>query len=127
MSYQFSDLFARVDGRSSFSVQLALATGQPVSWQRGGGAEGVAASFVLRRFTDARVVTVPNQAQLDELAQRFPGTLTKILCAPGERLSDHDQDVGSYRYCIINLAAPQRDTLHARFAEAEALLQFHFE
>ncbi len=127
MSYQFSDLFQRVDGLSSFSVQLALATGQPVHWLAGCGPEKFAASFVLRRFSDARVVAVPNSAQLDEVAQRFPGTQVKVLCSAGERLSEHDQDVGSYRYCIINMAAPEREILHARFAAAEQILQFRFE
>ena len=126
MSYQFSDLFARVDGMSSFAVQLALATGQRVHWPRGGGPDQVAASFVLRRFTDARVVATPEPADVVEIERRFPGAHVVILCAPGQRLSERDQDIGSYRYCIINLAAPSRDTLHARFAEVEALLPFRF-
>ena len=126
MSYQFSDLFERVDGMSSFAVQLALATGRPVAWPRGGGPDRAAASFVMRRFTDARVLAVPQAPELAALAQRVPGAHVKILCAPGERLSDHDQDVGSYRYCIINLAAPSAEELHARYAEAEKLLAFRF-
>lgn len=126
MSYQFSDLFERVDGMSSFSAQLALATGRPVAWPRGGGPERAAASFVMRRFTDAQVLAVPQAAQLAEIAQRVPGAHIKILCAPGERLSDHDQDVGSYRYCITNLAAPSREELHARYALVEQLLPFRF-
>ena len=126
MSYQFSDLFARVDGKSSFAVQLALATGQPVHWPRGGGADRVAASFVMRRFTDARVLRVPQARELAAVEREVPGALVKILCAPGERLSDHDQDVGSYRYCIVNLAAPSREQLHARYAVVEKLLPFGF-
>lgn len=126
MSYQFSDLFERVDGKSSFAVQLALATGQKVHWPRGSGADRVAASFVMRRFTDARVLGVPQAAELAAVEREVPGALIKILCAPGERLSDHDQDVGSYRYCIVNLAAPSRELLHARYAVVEKLLQFSF-
>jgi hypothetical protein len=126
MSYQFSDLFERVDGKSSFAVQLQLATGQKVHWPRGSGADRVAASFVMRRFSDARVVAIPQAAALAEVERQVPGALIKILCAPGERLSDHDQDVGSYRYCIVNLAAPTREQLYARFARVEELLQFRF-
>ena len=126
MAGQFSDLYERVDGKSSFAVQLALATGQPVHWPRGSGADRVAASFVMRRFTDARVLKVPQAAELAAVAREVPGALIKILCAPGERLSDHDQDVGSYRYCIVNLAAPSRELLHARYAVIEKLLQFRF-
>ena len=107
-------------------MQLQLATGQKVHWPRGSGADRVAASFVMRRFSDARVVAIPQAAALAEVERQVPGALIKILCAPGERLSDHDQDVGSYRYCIVNLAAPTREQLYARFARVEELLQFRF-
>jgi len=126
MSYQFSDLFARVDGLSSFSVQLALATGRQVIWPRGQGPFRVAASFVLRLFHDAKVVAIPDEKALSDVEQRFPGTHIKILCAAGEGLSDHDQDVGSYRYCIINMAAQSPQELHDHYAQVTARLPFVF-
>ena len=64
--------------------------------------------------------------KLAAIAERVPGAHIKVLCAKGERLSDHDQDVGSYRYCITNLAAPSREELHARYAVVEQLLPFRF-
>ena len=67
-----------------------------------------------------------NQFFLAAIAERVPGAHIKVLCAKGERLSDHDQDVGSYRYCITNLAAPSREELHARYAVVEQLLPFRF-
>ena len=126
MSYQFSDLFEQVDGQSSFAVQLALATGQKVTWQRSRGVAGAAASFVLRRFQDARVRSVPSESAQAEIVARYPGTHIKILCQPGERLSDHHQDVGSYRYGIVNMAAASREALHAAYADVEARLRFEF-
>ena len=126
MSYQFSDLFAQVDGVSSFSVQLALATGRPVIWQRGQGPFQVAASFVQRLFHDAKVVSIPDENALARVEHRFPGTHIKILCAAGERLSDHNQDVGSYRYCIINIAAQSPQELHDHYAQVTARLPFVF-
>ncbi len=126
MSYQFSDLFAQVDGVSSFSVQLALATGRPVIWQRGQGPFQVAASFVQRLFHDAKVVSIPDENALARVEHRFPGTHIKILCAAGERLSDHNQDVGSYRYCIINMAAQSPKELHDHYEQVTALLPFVF-
>lgn len=127
MSYQFSDLFERVDGMSSFALQLALATGERVEWPRGRGPARAAASFVMRRFTDARVVSVPQPSQIAEVERRFPGTQVQLLCEAGSRLSNYDQDVGSYRYCIVNMASASRDQLHADYAEAEALLPFQLE
>mgnify|MGYP000284681887 CR=1 FL=1 len=126
MSYQFADLFERVDGMSSFAVQLQLALGKQVHWPRRHGRFAVAASFVMRRFTDALVVSVPDHAQIDEVEQRYPETQLNILCAPGERLSDHDQDVGSYRYCIVNMAAQSKSELYAHYAELQQLLHFEF-
>lgn len=126
MSYQFSDLFAQVDGRSSFSVQLALAMGQTVDWQPGRGSAKAAASFVMRRFRDARVVSVPSPQQIAEVEKRFSGAHVKVLCAPGERLSDHDQDVGSFRYCIVNMAAGSREQLAADYAITSEMLRFEF-
>ena len=126
MSYQFSDLFAQVDGRSSFDVQLALATGERVTWKPGAGPARAAASFVMRRFRDARVRSVPTPAQQSAVRARVPGTHIKLLCQPGERLSQHSQDVGSFRYCIVNMAAPSRRALMQQYREAERLLPFSF-
>jgi hypothetical protein len=126
MSYQFSDLFAHVDGRSSFSVQLALATGQTVDWQPRRGRAKAAASFVMRRFRDARVVSAPSSERIAEVEKRFWSAHVKMLCAPGDCLSDHDQDVGSFRYCIVNMAADSREQLAADYAAACDMLRFEF-
>lgn len=127
MSYQFADLYERVDGMNTYEVQLALATGTPVQWPRRQGHDGAAASFVLRRFQDARVTAVPSQAQIDQVVQRYPGTTVKILCHVGDMLSQQDQDVGSFRYGIINMGAPNAELLHERYAQVERSLSFTFQ
>jgi hypothetical protein len=126
MSYQFADLYERVDGMNTYEAQLALATGRQVPWRARAGRDGAASSFVLRRFSDARVVRVPSKEEIAELQERFPGTLVQVLCAPGERLSSHDQDVGSFRYGIINMGAPTYAELLERYAEVERRLRFEF-
>ncbi|HLL56203.1 MAG TPA: ATP-grasp domain-containing protein [Myxococcaceae bacterium] len=127
MSYQFADLYERVDGMSTYDVQLRLATGTKVGWRPGGGRDRAAASFVMRRFSDARVLRVPSEAELAWVRERFPGTLVQLLCDAGERLSQHDQDVGSFRYAIVNMGAPSRASLFERYREAEERLTFSFE
>jgi hypothetical protein len=124
MSYQFADLYERVDGMNTYEAQLALAVGRPVPWRRRSGWDGAVASFVMRRFSDARVTRVPSGEELARVKERFPGTVIQVLCAPGERLSEHDQDVGSYRYCIVNLGAPTREELLARYEQVERMLPF---
>jgi biotin carboxylase len=126
MSYQFADLYERVDGMNTYEAQLALATGRQVPWRARAGRDGAASSFVLRRFSDARVVRVPSKQELAELQERFPGTLVQVLCEPGERLSSHDQDVGSFHYGIVNMGAPTYAELLERYAEVERRLRFEF-
>ena len=126
MSYQFADLYERVDGMNTYEAQLALAVGRPAPWRAGAGKDGAAASFVLRRFSDARVERVPSEEELAQVTERFPDAVVKLLCAPGDRLSHHDQDVGSYRYGIINLGAPTREELFVRYEQVERMLPFHF-
>jgi len=127
MSYQFADLYEWVAGANLYDLQLRLATGEPHGFEPGGGSAAVATSFVLRRFRDARVRAVPSPEALAELGRRHPRSRAVILCAPGDRLSDHEQDVGSYRYGIVNLAAPGAAELERAWAEAQALLRFDFE
>lgn len=126
MSYQFSDLYLRVDGRSSMEVQLALATGEPVNWRAGAGPERVAASFVERRFRDAVVLRVPGPRELQALQMRFPGVHVELLCHAGDRLSAHPQDLASFRTCITNLAAPTREALLADYEVARSMLAFDY-
>ena len=126
MSYQFADLYERVDGLSTFKIQLALATGEPVPWRRGAGRDRAAASFVMRRFTDASVGAVPSDAEIASVKSMFPGTIVRVLCAAGDRLSDHDQDVGSFRYCIVNMSAESAEALYSSYDEVVRKLTFQF-
>jgi hypothetical protein len=126
MSYQFADLYERVDGMNTYEAQLALAVGRPAPWRARAGRDGAAASFVMRRFSDARVERVPSAGEIAEVQRRFPGTIVQVLCAPGELLSHHDQDVGSFRYAIINMGAATHEQLMADYAQVERMLTFRF-
>jgi biotin carboxylase len=127
MSYQFADLYQRVDGMNTYDVQLSLALGRRAQWRRGEGADRAAASFVMRRFSDARILAVPSPQEIQRVKERYPGTLVQILCDAGRWLSSYDQDMGSFRYCIVNMSAPDLEELHARYREVEPALPFHFE
>lgn len=126
MSYQFADLYQRVDGRNTYEVQLEIAMGTPVRWQPGAGPDRAAASFVMRRFSNARVLSVPSPFELESLKGLHPGLIVHVLCRPGARLSDYDQDVGSFRYAIINLSARNLDELNARYQHVARALPFRF-
>src|SRR5262249_25010696 len=47
ISYQFADLYERVDGVNTYEVQLRLAIGDGVTWAPRRGKDGAAASFVM--------------------------------------------------------------------------------
>ncbi len=127
MSYQFADLYERVDGTHTYQLQLALSVGDPADWKPGRGADRAAASFVMRRFSDAKVLATPDSAELDAVANRFPGTTLKLLAHEGDQLSDHDQDVGSYRYGIVNMSAPSAVLLHERYRTLKSMLSWRFD
>lgn len=126
MSYQFGDLYERVDGTNTYEIQLALATGRTPRWQKGQGNNRAASSFVLRRFTDAIPTRVPSADDIARVQERFPRTEVRILCTVGERLGAQDQDVGSFRYAIINMGALTKEQLHADYAAVKTLLPFEF-
>jgi hypothetical protein len=80
----------------------------------------------MRRFANAQVVSVPSSFEVEPLKLLHPGLIVQVLCRPGARLSDYDQDVGSFRYAIINLSARSVDELHARYQHVVQALPFRF-
>ena len=126
MSYQFSDLYRMVDGTSTYAVQLDLATGRKVNWRPQAGRYRVATSFVLCRFSNARVTRVPDDQDIATLQGCFPDATVVILIAVGELLSDIRQDVGSYRYAIVNLGGADAADLDTRWETARTLPPFSF-
>jgi hypothetical protein len=125
MSYQFADFYERVDGMNTYEAQIALATGRPVSFPRRQGTAGAAASFVMRRFSNAFVDGVPTEEEIVLVREKYPGTMVNPLCSAGTRLSDYDQDVQSFRYCLLNMSAPDAEQLHTRYKEVRRMLTFN--
>lgn len=127
MASQFSDLYERVDGTSSYSVAMDVATGQAPSFVYGNGQHAVAASFVLRTFEDKLVRSMPSREDLEALAHEFPDAIFTPSVRVGERLSDHLQDVASFKYGTLHLGGTSRSDLFQRYRRALELLPFEFE
>jgi hypothetical protein len=123
---QFSDLYAKVDGTSGHQVLVELAAGLTPSFRRGQGPHRIAASFVRRRFADARVVRAPGDADLARLAAALPDCHVELLAREGDRLSELAQDSYSFRYAVINLGAADATALAERYALACRLLPYEF-
>ncbi len=108
---QFAPLLRAVHGRSSYDALLALACGDDPRWDTS-APDGVAVSYVLRRFEDAWVDEAPE-----------PEDGVEILVHAGQNLSDaYANDPGSFRLAIVYEAGETREEAVARArARAEAL------
>ncbi len=130
LSSQFAPLYRMVDGIDTYAMQLDILLGRDPGgkelWAPGRTTERVAASFVLRRFADDRVMRIPSEEDLQRFAERFPEAFVEVLVKEGERLSEELQDDESYRYALVDLCADSWTALEQRFEEAKLLLPFTF-
>jgi biotin carboxylase len=123
---QFTDLFEKVDGLSSYAPLLQISLGEEPRFPKRQGAFKVAASCVLRTFEDRRVLRVPSTEEVNLLLQRFPEARVEISAVRGKLLSDGMQDGKSFRYGLINLGADSREELEARLELCKSMLGFQF-
>lgn len=128
LSFQFTDLFAKVDGFNTYDIQLQLALGETPKVQHGNGQYRVAASFVLRSFEDYKVTRVPTDEELAHLETEFPDARVRVLSSVGKKLSsDFLQDTESYRYGVVNMGADDWESLYSRFSILKSKLRYAFE
>ncbi len=110
---QFAPLVRAVHGRSTYEALFRLACGDDPAW-RVGPPRGVAVSYCLRVFTDARVAGVPE-----------PEEGLEILVRPGLRLSEQGlNDAHSYRLAIFAGLGETRQEAVRRCRERAQELRF---
>jgi len=130
MASQFAPLYRMLHGIDLYAMQLDMTLGKDPSgtavWSPGRKADGVSASFVLRRFEDGQVTRVPSPEDLGRFRERFPDAFVEILVQEGKRLSDELQDDESYRYALVDLCAGNWEELQKKWDEAAGLLPFTF-
>ena len=127
MSRQFADLYEKVDGMSSYTIALDIATAQQPHIKYRNGQFKVAASCVMRLFENKRVVKVPTLDDIAQVKKIFPESRIYICVNEGELLSDQLQDGNSYLYCLIHLGARDQQELTEKFEYAKRLLPFAFQ
>jgi biotin carboxylase len=123
MASQFAPLVHAVHGVSTYELQLELCTGGTPQLPPARD-DLVTASFLVRSYNDAIVRSVPDPTIVLE---RYPHAHVEVLVRPGQRLSENDDDVVSHRLAVVALAARDRPSLLARFAEAVELLPFDLQ
>lgn len=124
LASQFTDLFAKVDGESSYAPLLDLALGRTPTWRRGAGPHAVAASFPLRVFADGVVRRVPTESELTALRARHPDLRLEVAVRRGDRLAGGLQDGQSFRYAVLNVGGSSLAELEAVRHEVSALFAF---
>ena len=123
LASQFSDLYLRVLGLDLHAVVMALAHRQdPATLVRTAPSAGAAASFVYRSFEPDTLVHQPSQAQQDALARQFPEALLFCFAKTSGQVVRDFKWLGSYRYGILHLAAPDAAHLRADCERASAVL-----
>lgn len=123
---QFTDLFEKVDGHSSYRTLLQVALGENPDFRQREGAFKVAASCVLRTFEDKMVMSVPTREEIDLVVEQFPDVRIEINARAGERLSALMQDGNSFRYGVLNIGAETREALDVKFELCRRSLNFSF-
>ena len=129
MCGQFGDLYEKVLGVNSYELLLALATGAPMPVVEAARDDVVAASVPLRVYVPVRVAAAPDAAALRAAESLFPGTRVWNECHADQRLDNFEniEDGKSFRYAVVNLGAPDRETLSRRLVAIEAKLGYRFE
>ena len=123
LASQFSDLYLRVLGLDLHAVAMALAHRQdPATLVRTAPSAGAAASLVYRSFEPDALVHQPSQAQQDAVARQFPEALLFCFAKTPSQVARDFKWLGSYRYGILHLAAPDAAHLRADCERASAIL-----
>jgi biotin carboxylase len=125
---QFADLYAKVDGTSSYRLALDLATGGRPEPARRRGAHAVSASIPLRTFEPVRVLDAPGPADFAAVAAMPGDVLAWNEVAVGQELAASllEEDGHSARYGVVNLGGRDRSELAARAQRAVELLGYRF-
>lgn len=121
ISKSHSPIFDMVEGVPHKEVMIDVALGRKPDYPARRGAYAVAAKFMPRVYgrSDEDVVTqAPDEAEVERLEARFPGTFIQLHVREGMRLGEvnhHDQY--SHELAAIFMGAEDRATLHANYEE----------
>jgi ATP-grasp domain len=124
---QFTDLYEKVDGTSSYQWLLDLVVGNRPQIVKGLGKHNVSASFVLRLFQDHYVQSVPSDEQIGRFYDTFPDGRFELCCQKESKLSDMLQDSYSFMYGLIHLGAQSWEELYQNFEQAKDILSFDLQ
>ncbi|NYI95223.1 putative ATP-grasp superfamily ATP-dependent carboligase [Streptomonospora nanhaiensis] len=127
-SQSHAELFEYVDGLPNHDFMVSLGLGREPRMPENRGRYPLAAKWYYRRFTDARVVSVPGREEIDRLTSEIPGLKIKVVPRPGQRLSDMiDQDSYSFELAHIFIGAEDETALRAKYERCVEGLTYEFD
>jgi biotin carboxylase len=126
ISYQFADLYEKVDGFNLYDLLLSLALGENPLFRKGKGDYRNSASFVLRTFQGRRLKASPDREQVQRLRRQFKDARLMLYGKRGYSFAREIRMVGSFRYAVINIGAASHQDLLRRFKSARDQLPFQF-
>jgi len=115
MASQLSYLYESVDGVRPYDTLLALAVGEAPQRIAHPPAYGHAASFALRKFDGKPLSAHPTASQIARVRDEYPEAHLMLYLKRGSSLAREMKWMGSYRYAVVNMAAPSQQELYARF------------
>ena len=126
MVSQFSDLVDKVHGISTYDLQILISLGKKPEFVAGKGNYKIASSFIMRKFEDKKVSRIPTNTELLEIQKNYPDSNVEVFAERGKKLSDEINDMGSYRYAMVNLGANSKKELFDNYNEIESKLESKF-
>ncbi len=123
LAAQFSDLYARVDGRNLHEMTLALSHGvDPATLPTREPTAACASSFVYRSFDPDAQVAMPTTAARRAFRGAFPDALLLQFPKSRAQVQRDFKWLGDYRFGIVHLGGSSPEELEQRCAQASKLL-----
>ncbi|MQA96917.1 MAG: ATP-grasp domain-containing protein [Streptosporangiales bacterium] len=127
-SQSHAPLFAFVDGTPNHQCMVRLGLGLPPEVPQREGPHAIAAKWLIRRFSDAVVLSVPSRERIEAIREEIPDAIAEVLVKPGERLSERPmQDGYSYELGWVYLGARTEAELTEKYRRCLKGLAFAFE
>jgi hypothetical protein len=116
ISKSHAPLFRMVDGVYHHQVMVELGLGRRPRFVQGRGECALAAKFMVRAYTDARVDRAPTAAEIALVEKEVPCTQIQFAVRKGIRLSElRDQDSYSFEVATVFVGANSEAELEAKF------------
>lgn len=125
ISQSHSEMFILVDGITNHEIAVEVALGKVEDLPRNQGPYNVAAKFILCYPEDGFVRSVPSEADIKALQQRFPKMEVKLEVEPDMELNQvPNQDAYNFVLGEVFLGAETREELLDRYGICRNALHF---